>query len=133
MLSTNGKVTFDEKAMFDLLDNPKGTVGHHLQKIGLEILYGARAMVGVRTGRLKRSLNYRQGLRGRVQYVAVGSNVKYALMHHEGTRHHTIRAHQGRLLRFNVGGRVVYARKVNHPGTRPNRYLTIPMRKAVRG
>ncbi len=134
MLNSNGKVVFDEKAMFDLLNNPKtGAVGNYLQKIGLEIKYGARAMVGVRTGALKASLYYRQGLRGRVQYVQVGSNVKHAYMHHEGTRRHQIRGNAGRLLRINAGGKVIYVRKVNHPGTKPNRYLTTPMKKAVRG
>ena len=75
----------------------------------------------------------RQGLRGRVQYVAVGSKLPYAAAHHEGTRSHLITASTGRIMRFNVGGKVVYAQKVNHPGTKPNNYLTVPMRRAVRG
>lgn len=113
------------------LNHPKGVVGHYMRKIGLEIMAGAKAIVGVRTGRLRRSIHMRQGLRGRVQYVSVGSNVKYAEAHHEGTRPHAITAHPGRIMRFNVGGRVVYAHKVNHPGTKPRKYLTIPMRRAV--
>lgn len=35
----------------------------------------------------------------------------------EGTRPHTIRPRARRALRFNVGGRVVYARVVHHPGS----------------
>lgn len=89
-------------------------------------------MAPVRTGRLKRSIYMRQGLRGRVQYVQVGSDVKYAYDVHEGTRRHTIKATPGRLLRFNVGGRVVYAKKVNHPGSKARKYLTIPMTRAVK-
>lgn len=130
-----GNVHFDEKAMFNLLDNPKagpGTVGAHMRKIGLEILAGAKAMVGVRTGNLRRSIHMRQGLRGRVQYVEVSGNTKYAYLHHEGARRHLITAKPGRIMRFYVGGRVVYAQKVNHPGSRKNPYLTVPMRKAVR-
>ena len=118
--------------MFHLLNDPSGDTGRYMKKIGLQILAGAKAMVGVRTGRLRRSLHMRQGLKGRTQYVEVGSNVSYAYMHHEGTRRHTIRAHEGRLMRFNVGGKVVYAVKVNHPGTKPRKYLTIPMTKAVK-
>ena len=34
-----------------------------------------------------------------------------------GTKAHEIRPRRAKLLRFYVGGRVVYARKVNHPGT----------------
>lgn len=36
-----------------------------------------------------------------------------------GTRPHEIRARRGATLRFTVGDRVVYARVVSHPGTRP--------------
>jgi hypothetical protein len=64
--------------------------------------------------------------------VQVGSNLNYAYMHHEGTRAHVINAHQGRLMRFNSRGRVVYARKVINPGTRGNPYLTVPLRRTVR-
>lgn len=125
-------IKFDDAALSHLLNDPKGPTGKHMRRIGLEILMGARAMVGVRTGQLRKSLKMHQGLRGRVQYVAVGSNVKHAEVHHEGAKAHTIRAHQGRIMRFNVGGKVVYARKVSHPGSKPRKYLTIPMRRAVR-
>ena len=125
-------VKFSHKEMHHLLDDPKGPVGQHLRRIGLQILVGARSMVGVRTGKLKRSLYMRQGLRGRVQYVEVGATDSKAFMHHEGTKRHDIRSDTGRILRFNVGGKVVYVRKVDHPGTKPNPYLTVPMRRAVR-
>lgn len=126
------KVKFDETKLDFILNEPKGMVGKHLRWIGLEIIIGAKAMVGVRTGRLRRSIKMKQGRTSRYQYMEVGSNVKYAYMHHEGTSPHQIRARAGRIMRFNVGGRVVYARKVNHPGTRPRKYLTIPMTRAVR-
>lgn len=125
-------ITYNEAALYKLLNSPKGAVGLHMRKIGLEILAGSKSMVGIRTGRLKRSLAMRQGVRGRVQYVAVGSNVSHALMHHEGTGPHKITASPGRIMRFNVGGKVVYAHKVNHPGTKPRKYLTVPMARAVR-
>ncbi len=129
---TSIKLHLDNKKLNFMLDNPKGEVGKHLRMIGLEILIGARAMVGVRTGRLRRSLHMKQGRRSRYQYITVGSNMNYAYMHHEGTSRHQIRAREGRIMRFNVGGRVVYARKVNHPGTKPRKYLTVPMTRAVR-
>src|SRR3972149_11737081 len=40
-----------------------------------------------------------------------------------GTRPHVIRPVRARALRFTVGGRVVYAKIVHHPGTRPNDFL----------
>lgn len=45
-----------------------------------------------------------------------------------GTRPHLIRPVRARVLRFTVGGRVVYARLVRHPGSKPNDFL----RKALR-
>lgn len=127
-----GKLTFNESVLDFELNQPAGMVGRHLRKIGLEILGGAKAMVGVRSGNLRRSLHMRQGLRGRVQYVSVGSNLRYAEAHHEGTRPHRIDPRGGRIMRFNVGGTVVYARRIDHPGTKPRKYLTIPMTRAVK-
>lgn len=45
----------------------------------------------------------------------------YAAIVEHGSRPHEI--HGRPLLRFVVNGRVVYARKVNHPGTRPYNIL----------
>ena len=122
----------DDVALNKLLNSPSGEVGKHMRRIGLEIVAGAKAMVGVRTGRLRQNISMRQGLQGRVQYVEVRADTTYAYMHHEGTRPHEIRGNVGRLMRFNVGGQMIYARRVDHPGTRPNPYLTVPMRRAVR-
>lgn len=129
---SSGNLKLDDAQIENMLNSPTGMVGKHMRKIGLQILVGAKAMAPIRTGRLKKSIHMRQGLRGRVQYVEVGSDVKYAYDVHEGTKRHTIRATPGRLMRFNVGGRVVYAKKVNHPGTRARKYLTIPMTRAVK-
>ena len=41
-----------------------------------------------------------------------------------GTRPHIIRSKKGKYLAFKVGGKMVYARQVNHPGTKPNPYMT---------
>jgi hypothetical protein len=49
-----------------------------------------------------------------------------------GTRPHRIQPRRrGGVLRFTVGGRVVYARYVNHPGTRPNDFLRQALRAAL--
>jgi hypothetical protein len=88
---------------------------------------------GIQTGQLRAKMETqrsvtRNGLEGRV-----GSPVKYALLHHEGTRPHVIRPRKsGGTLRFTVGGKVVFAKSVHHPGTRPNPYLTRFLYEAVR-
>lgn len=48
-----------------------------------------------------------------------------------GTRAHVIRPRRAKALRFTVGGRVVYARVVMHPGTKPNNWLREALRSAL--
>lgn len=47
------------------------------------------------------------------------SPAKYSKFIEYGTRPHVIRAKAGGFLRFVVGGRTVFAKQVNHPGTQP--------------
>jgi phage gpG-like protein len=62
--------------------------------------------------------------------VLVGSNDPIALIHHEGTKPHPIRARNKPLLVFwwAKKQRVVRTPAVRHPGTKPNRYLTDSLR-----
>lgn len=49
----------------------------------------------------------------------------YAIIVHRGSRPHAIKPRPPRLsLRFQVAGRIVYARRVWHPGTAPDPFLT---------
>lgn len=122
----------DNKALDSFLNSPTGPVGRHMRRIGLQILIGARAMVGRDTHRLAESLTMRHERTARSQFVKVGSDVNYALVHHEGASPHVIEPGPGRIVRFSSGGRVVYAKRVEHPGFRGRKYLTVPMRRAVR-
>lgn len=66
--------------------------------------------------------------------VMVGSDAApKALIHHEGSRPHVIMPRTATMLRF-VGrtGEVVFTRRVNHPGTRPNRYLSDNLPKVMK-
>jgi hypothetical protein len=40
-----------------------------------------------------------------------------------GTKAHPIFPSRKKVLRFVVGGRVVYSKRVDHPGTKPNNFL----------
>lgn len=67
----------------------------------------------------------------------VGKSVKvistniHTVLVHNGSRRHPIRPRRaGGYLRFVVGGRVVYARAVNHPGYRGDKFLTRALRDA---
>lgn len=46
-----------------------------------------------------------------------------------GTRPHKIRAVRAKALRFEIGGMIVFAKEVNHPGTKPNPYHVRALRR----
>jgi hypothetical protein len=46
----------------------------------------------------------------------------------DGTRPHLIRPRRARALRFTVGGDVVFAKLVRHPGTRANNFMSRALR-----
>ncbi len=63
--------------------------------------------------------------------INVVSTHPATLFVHDGTRPHPIYPRRrGGLLRFQVGGRIVYARMVNHPGYRGDPFLTDALRDA---
>jgi hypothetical protein len=61
----------------------------------------------------------------------ISTNV-HSILVHNGSRRHPIRPRRaGGWLRFEVGGRVVFAREVNHPGYRGDPFLTRALRDAL--
>ena len=118
-----------DKVQYDFIfNNPRGPVGLYLRRLGSRILAAAKSQVGVRTGALRASLHMRHFRDPRGQYIRIGSSVKHALMHHEGTRPHLILPKKRQVLRFYSRGQIVITHMVRHPGTRPNRYLTDNLR-----
>lgn len=55
--------------------------------------------------------------------TGVTARTDYAVFVHEGTRPHLIRPRTARALRFDVGGRTVFAKSVHHPGTKARPFL----------
>lgn len=109
-----------------------GPIGRDLNRRLRTVEFRGRMTAGVKTGHLRASMEtkravVKQGLEGRV-----GSPVKYAAAHHEGARPHVIKPRHGKYLRFVVAGTIVFATRVNHPGNRPNPYLSRWLREAVR-
>jgi hypothetical protein len=117
------KVTF-YPSMEYMLKYPEGDVGRYLWKRGEWIQNAARRQVGVKTGALRKSIYRRRFVDSRGIYLIVGSNLNYALMHHQGTKPHIITPNNARALKFSKRGTTVYARAVMHPGTRANKYLS---------
>ena len=84
----------------------------------------ARAEAPARTGALRNSIQAEpttlvgDTIRGGVRAAA-----EYGIFVHEGTKAHPIVARRAKALRFVMNGRVVYAKSVQHPGTKPNRFF----------
>jgi hypothetical protein len=91
----------------------------------------ARAIAPVDTGHLRsQHVMDVQLLKTKIK-GKVANTAKYAAAVHDGVGPHTIRARRGRVLRFSVGGRTVFARSVNHPGTRGNPWLATAAERAA--
>jgi hypothetical protein len=115
------------------LNNRYGMVGRDLHKKANLILQGAKLQVGVRSGHLRKSLHIEHMDGSRGQSVKIGSNVSYALTHHEGTKPHLITPKApNTVLRFGSGTKIINTTLVRHPGTRANRYLSDQLRLHVR-
>lgn len=124
-MAKNVEINFksNDIGMYYTLKAANGPVGRHLRTKAELVRELARVRVGKKTGALAMSLYINQSALLTGQVVEIGSKLPYALLHHEGTRPHVIHARQGGTLRFTSRSRVVYARTVMHPGTKPNRYL----------
>ena len=88
---------------------------------------GSRRLVGRRSGLLYSTIRNNNGVNARGPYVdtiAGKPGLKYTMAHHDGTGPHEIRPRKRKVLRFSVGGRVVFRTRVMHPGTKGTRFLT---------
>lgn len=91
----------------------------------------AKAQVGVDTGALRSSISYDiSSVPYRVTVNIVASDSK-AVMHHEGTKPHIIKASRTKVLKFRYGGEAQYTAVVHHPGSRANRFLSDQLPKLV--
>jgi hypothetical protein len=128
-------IKLDRRGLDSVLRSQQGPVARHIRVVGQKTVVGAKALVGVRTGRLRASIKMERDRSNPREYaVLVGSDVRHALVHHEGARRHRITAKSpSGMLRFRRSGAVVYTHSVNHPGTRPRKYLTRALRAAMAG
>lgn len=104
-----------------LLLAPDSPVMKDLLKRARRVQRNARRMAPGKMGR-------------KINAVIVGRHVRVESTHHatmyviKGTRPHQIRPRTRQVLKFSVKGGVVFARVVNHPGTKKNDFLTKALR-----
>lgn len=85
---------------------------------GKLILATEKSEVPIKTGQLRRSIT----LEYKPISVSIYPTVKYALPVHDGSKPHVIMA-KGKALVFKKDGKLIFARRVNHPGNKPNPFV----------
>jgi hypothetical protein len=113
-------IRLDQSRIARLLRLPGGFVDRDLRRRMQRVENEARRLA---PGGMK------DGIRSQIRYAEDGPVGTITSTHPAtiyvtyGTRPHEIRPVRARALRFTVGGRVVYAAVVRHPGTQPNHFL----------
>ena len=82
----------------------------------------------IKTGELRASLFSRQTSPYRME---IGATAPHSIFVHQGTRAHEIRPVRAKALRFMMGGKVIFARRVWHPGTRAQPFVKITVDRLV--
>lgn len=108
-------------------NEPRSPVWRDLEKRMLRVQVAAEARVRVRTGALLASIRREATMYRRypaMMVVAGRPGMKYTMFEHDGTVPHVIEARRRKMLKFEVGGVTVFARRVQHPGTTGTFFLT---------
>lgn len=130
MFSVSASFQLDRTRVQRMLRLPGGMVYRNMERRVQRVEAEAIRRAPGRMGRTIRA-SIRRGPGGEFEGVI---NVRHpaALYVTGGTRPHIIRPRRvGGVLRFTVGGQVVYARYVMHPGTKPNDFLLQALRAAL--
>ncbi|SHT27460.1 Uncharacterised protein [Mycobacteroides abscessus subsp. abscessus] len=122
MARVRGRFELHER---ELNDQTRSFGRRRMASLQRRIATQARVDAPVRTGNLGRQVNEGHiGFTGpRTVSGSVGNNARYAVYVHEGSRPHLIRPRNAKALRFQIGGRTVFAKLVHHPGTKARPFL----------
>ena len=113
-----------KKRLEDIISREK--LSKFLEESAKFVFAEARERAPVRTGKLRESISL---VKVNDLHYVVGSPLDYAVFVERGTRPHIIKPKRARALRFEVGGEVVFARLVRHPGTKPNPFFARALQK----
>lgn len=102
-----------------VLHEAEEIMGVVLRVLALEVQVEAKKIVPVKTGKLRKSI------RARVydNLARIGSSVHYAHHIEAGTKPHVIVPVNAEALHFFIGGKEIFAKRVQHPGFAPIPYL----------
>lgn len=127
------RVEIDEAEIAKFL-SWNGPYGRSFERLAKECTWRSKQIANRRTGVMASSIHYDKSSWHKGLVFHVGSPIYYSLYVHEGTKPHEIRAKYAPMLVFfwPKVGRVVHFKKVNHPGTRPYRFLTKAVERGIR-
>lgn len=110
------EISLDVEALRDILgerqEKMPQVVREVLTRQGIEGESLTKRKTPVDTGRLRSSVSHQV----EDDYVAVGSNVKYAPFVIGDVPPFIIKPRRAKALRFKIGNRVIFAQRVRHPG-----------------
>lgn len=97
------------------------------KRLGLELEASSVQEAPAKTGTLRRTINVffspgKAVIQPRISQFA--APLKYANAVHEGSRPHIILPKNKKFLAFKKAGKIVFAKKVRHPGAKPNKFFT---------
>lgn len=98
-------------------------------RVAREVEARAKQLAPVNTGRLRGSIQAQPKFTFRGPTVRVSADVNYATFVENGTAPHVIRPRNAKALKFKIGGRVVFARVVHHPGTKAVHFMARAVRE----
>lgn len=116
-----GKSLAEARALVqDLLSRASSDFANRtVSTIKRDYLSGGSNKLKVRTGRLRSSIRYLIAESDKEIAITFGSDVAYAAIHEFGgkTRAHRIEPRRRDFLKFVSGGKTIFSRGVNHPGS----------------
>lgn len=130
----------DSSELNAYIANPVGPIRTDIRRRARNVQLAVLPRIPRRTGRLASTLRVDEGFEGAGRpyvdvIVGIDGVTDYLGYILNGTPPHVITPHEDRPnphLRFLSGGGVVFAKSVNHPGTRANDFLTPALPQALR-
>ncbi|MCM6774982.1 HK97 gp10 family phage protein [Nocardia sp. CDC159] len=122
----------DRQQLAHQVTGPGGVLTRAVARLARRITNNASQRAPVDTGNLRRMIatDPITFTPGHV-HGGVTARAKYSRWVHDGTSPHVIRPRGRKALRFTVDGRTVFARYVNHPGTRARPFLLNAAREEI--
>ncbi|MFD9422310.1 MULTISPECIES: hypothetical protein [unclassified Streptomyces] len=122
------EVNIDSRFIERALRRPGGIGERLLRRRAAPVVRRAEQLA---PGSMARGITLRVEGTGREMQAIITSTHPASLYVINGTRPHVIRPRRARALRFQAGGRTVFAARVNHPGNAANNFLARAVREAL--